>query len=72
MSGSEIGTGGFTQPDQGDGAQLWNLAARIPEAQRFSRVYRGRAELIDHVLVSHALVHLVPDGTVTMHQSAHQ
>jgi len=29
---------------------------RIPEAQRFSRIYRGRKELIDHIFVSHALV----------------
>jgi hypothetical protein len=49
--GSEIGTGGFDQPDQGDGQQLWNFAARIPGSQRFSRVYRGRRELIDHILV---------------------
>ena len=28
----------------------------IPEAQRFSRVYRGRGELIDHLLVSRAVV----------------
>jgi predicted extracellular nuclease len=40
--GSEIGTGGFTQPDQGDQQRLWNLAARIPAEQRFSRVYHGR------------------------------
>ncbi len=59
--GSEIGTGGFDQPDQGDAAWLWNLALRIPEAQRFSRTYRGRGELIDHILVSHAL--LTPSPT---------
>ena len=63
--GSEIGTGGFDQPDQGDRQRLWNLAARIPEAQRFSREFQGRRELIDHILVSHALVGLVADGAVT-------
>jgi hypothetical protein len=62
--GSEIGTGGFAQPDRGDGQRLWNLAARIPADQRFSRRYRGRGELIDHILVSHALVHSVADGDV--------
>ncbi len=62
--GSEIGTDGFTQPDRGDGQRLWNLAARIPADQRFSRRYRGRGELIDHILVSHALVHRVADGDV--------
>lgn len=49
--GSEIGTAGFERPDGGDGQRLWNLAARILEGQRFSRVYRGRGELIDHILV---------------------
>jgi endonuclease/exonuclease/phosphatase family metal-dependent hydrolase len=63
--GSEIGTGGFNQPDQGDGQRLWNLATRIPELQRFSRIYRGRRELIDHILVSHRAVGAVADGGVT-------
>lgn len=54
--GSEIGTAGFAAPDKGDGARLWNLAPLLPEARRYSRIYRGRRELIDHVLVSHALV----------------
>jgi predicted extracellular nuclease len=63
-TGSEIGTAGFDQPDRGDGQRLWNLAARIPEGQRFSRIYRGRGELIDHILVGHALVHTVADGAV--------
>jgi endonuclease/exonuclease/phosphatase family metal-dependent hydrolase len=57
--GSEIGTSGFERPDQGDGSRLWNLAPLIPEGRRFSRVFRGRGELIDHVLVSHALVQRV-------------
>jgi hypothetical protein len=54
--GSEIGTIGFDRPDDGDAQRLWNLAPRIPEAQRFSRIYRGRKELFDHIFVSHALV----------------
>ncbi|ODU05272.1 MAG: endonuclease [Pseudonocardia sp. SCN 72-86] len=62
--GSEIGTGGYDQPDQGDGARLWNLAARIPEADRYSRIYRGNRELIDHILVSHKVTHAVADGDV--------
>jgi predicted extracellular nuclease len=55
-TGSEIGTAGYDRQDQGDGQRLWNLAALIPAEQRFSRIYRGRGELIDHLLVSHALV----------------
>lgn len=54
--GSEIGTPGFGAPDKGDGARLWNLAALLPDDRRYSRIYRGRRELIDHLLVSHALV----------------
>jgi hypothetical protein len=34
LPGSEIGTAGYSHGDQGDGARLWNLAARIPEPER--------------------------------------
>jgi len=57
--GSEIGTAGFDSDDQGDDWRLWNLGPLIPEERRFSRRFRGRGELIDHLLVSHALVHHV-------------
>jgi len=63
--GSEIGTGGYDTPDQGDGNRLWNLAARIPADQRYSRMYRGNKELIDHLLVSHLVTHHIGDGDVT-------
>jgi endonuclease/exonuclease/phosphatase family metal-dependent hydrolase len=53
--GSEIGTAGFGRPDRGDGDRMWNLAPLIPADRRFTRVYRGRGELIDHVFVSHFL-----------------
>jgi endonuclease/exonuclease/phosphatase family metal-dependent hydrolase len=55
--GSEIGTAGFDRPDDGDPQRLWNLATLIPEPDRYSRIYRGRRELIDHILVSEPLVH---------------
>jgi endonuclease/exonuclease/phosphatase family metal-dependent hydrolase len=54
--GSELGTPGFDRPDRGDNARLFNLAPLIPEEHRFSRVFRGRGELIDHILVSHELL----------------
>jgi endonuclease/exonuclease/phosphatase family metal-dependent hydrolase len=64
--GSEIGTGGYDQPDQGDGARLWNLYPRIqPADNRYSRIYRGHPELIDHIFVSHLVTHHVTDGQVT-------
>lgn len=60
--GSEIGTAGFERPDDGDGARLWNVAPLIPEQSRHSRTYRGRPELIDHIMVSHALVGLLAEA----------
>lgn len=54
--GSEIGTPGEDRPDKGDRTRLWNLAPLIPEDQRYSRIHRGRRELIDHILVSHVLL----------------
>ncbi len=64
--GSEIATPGFDRPDRGDASRLWNLAPLIPQERRFSRIFRGRGELIDHILVSHNLVnrveHIAIDG----------
>ncbi|MEU0190359.1 endonuclease/exonuclease/phosphatase family protein [Streptomyces afghaniensis] len=57
--GSEIGTPGYEQADKGDATRLWDVAPLIPPGQRYSRVDSGRRELIDHVLVSHRLVHRV-------------
>ncbi len=61
--GSEIGTPGYHRPDKGDAHRLWNVAPLIPQEQRYSRVYRGRRELIDHLLVSHALLGTVAEVT---------
>jgi len=64
----EIGTGGFNQPDRGDAQRLWNLAARMPDGENFSRINFGRKELIDHILVSHALVHKLADTRAVIDQ----
>jgi hypothetical protein len=62
--GSEINTRGFDLDDHGEAQRLWNLAPRtLPEDRRFSRVFNGRPELIDHILVTHALVHDVDSVT---------
>ena len=50
--GSEICTPGFNSPDRGDDVRLFNLAPRIPQARRFSRVERGRQELLDQIFAS--------------------
>lgn len=39
-----------------DGWRLWNLAPLMPKNARFSRVYHGRGELLDQIMVSTALV----------------
>lgn len=54
--GSELGTAGANRPDKGDAWRLWNLAPRIPEKERFSRVYHGKGELIDHIMASQTLL----------------
>ena len=62
--GSQLGTGGFERPDRGDANRLWNLAPRMPAgdpdtgepAANWSRINNGVKELIDQILVSHALV----------------
>ena len=65
--GSEISTAGYDIPDHGDGQRLWNIAPRIPDANRYSRIYRGRPELIDHVFASHTITTLVQDGDIDFH-----
>jgi hypothetical protein len=63
-AGSEIGTGGFSRGDKGDSYRLWNLAPLLtrgpdgepPAEPPYSRVFKGRGELIDHIFASHRLV----------------
>lgn len=50
--GSEVGTPGFDRPDKGDDVRLFNVAPTIPEDRRFSRVERGRPELLDQIFAS--------------------
>jgi endonuclease/exonuclease/phosphatase family metal-dependent hydrolase len=54
--GSEIGTPGFERPDRGDARRLWNLAPLITPERRYTRIFRGRRELIDHVLAGKPVV----------------
>jgi predicted extracellular nuclease len=54
--GSQIGSGGFDHADTGDGMRLWNLAPLIPDGEGYSRIFEGKRELIDHLLVSRRLV----------------
>ncbi|MFC6086582.1 endonuclease/exonuclease/phosphatase family protein [Sphaerisporangium aureirubrum] len=59
--GSELGTAGAFRPDRGDAWRLWNLAALLPEGEGFSRVHQGKGELIDHIMVSRALLERVDE-----------
>jgi endonuclease/exonuclease/phosphatase family metal-dependent hydrolase len=61
--GSEFGTSGYERADKGDATRLWNTAGLIPEEERYTRIYRGRHELIDHTMVSHALTEAVDEVT---------
>src|SRR5262245_42683752 len=54
--GSEVGTAGFNQPDVGDDSRLFNLGLAIPDARRFSRIHRGRGELLDQIFASEELL----------------
>lgn len=51
-TGSEIGTQGFNRPDQGDDVRLFNLAPVIAQDRRYSRIHRGRRELLDQIFGS--------------------
>jgi endonuclease/exonuclease/phosphatase family metal-dependent hydrolase len=63
-SGSELFTEGFRTGDRGDGDRLWNLAPLLnrdnagnpPATPPFSRRFRDRGELIDHIFASQRLV----------------
>jgi endonuclease/exonuclease/phosphatase family metal-dependent hydrolase len=54
--GSQFGTGGFDRPDKGDRQRLWDVGYWMTPPDDFSRINEGRPELIDHVLISHALI----------------
>lgn len=65
--GSELGTIGFARRDNGDTSRLFNLAPLLRDEQRFSRIYRGRHELIDHIFVSRFLADPTRSPTMTQH-----
>jgi endonuclease/exonuclease/phosphatase family metal-dependent hydrolase len=60
--GSEIGTEAFHNRDEGDDARLFNLAPRISNERRFSRIHNGRRELLDQILASEELFPVGADG----------
>ena len=68
--GSQYGTGGFNQPDKGDASRLWNLAPQIPEDRRYTRIFEGQRELIDHILISHALLNRLQSVDIPVNQVA--
>ncbi|MCW3815742.1 endonuclease/exonuclease/phosphatase family protein [Micromonospora sp. DR5-3] len=47
--------GDINRPDKGDPVRLYNLAPLLPTGRAYSRIYQGRGELIDHILVSRDL-----------------
>ena len=62
-SGSEVDLSpgsAFHRADAGDAFRMFNLAPLLPAGQRHTRIYKGRLELVDHILASHRLVN--PDN----------
>lgn len=53
--GSELGTSGAFTNDAGDAWRLFNLTPTLPEGA-WTRRFRSRGEVIDHILVSRALL----------------
>ncbi|MEU4477893.1 endonuclease/exonuclease/phosphatase family protein [Micromonospora sp. NPDC023966] len=47
--------GDIDRPDKGDPVRLYNLGPLLPTGRAYSRIYQGRGELIDHILVSRDL-----------------
>jgi endonuclease/exonuclease/phosphatase family metal-dependent hydrolase len=47
---------GFDRKDKNDDTRLFNITGLIPEERRYSRIYQGNGELIDHILVSKELI----------------
>jgi endonuclease/exonuclease/phosphatase family metal-dependent hydrolase len=60
--GSQIGTGGFDRPDEGDAERLFNLSPLIEEGRRYSRIEEGRKELIDQILASDKMLPIGQDS----------
>ncbi|SDX63424.1 Endonuclease/Exonuclease/phosphatase family protein [Geodermatophilus africanus] len=65
--GSQYGPGGYNRPDRGDAQRLWAIGYRMDPPDDWSRINQGRRELIDHILISHALTeHLTEARTVPL------
>lgn len=54
-SGSQPPSRAFHASDQRDPMRLFNLAGLIDEGRRYSRVHRGRRELLDQIFASESL-----------------
>jgi endonuclease/exonuclease/phosphatase family metal-dependent hydrolase len=53
--GSQFGTGGYGQSDRGDAQRLWATGYWMTPPDNWSRLNQDRRELIDNILVSHAM-----------------
>src|SRR3954447_4617714 len=60
--GSQFGTGGFRRPDPGDAPRVWAAGYWMTPPNNWSRMFAGRPELIDHILLSHALTDRLRDA----------
>jgi endonuclease/exonuclease/phosphatase family metal-dependent hydrolase len=60
--GSQFGTGGYGRPDRGDAQRLCDAGYWMTPPNNWSRMFAGRPELIDHILLSHALTDPLRDA----------
>lgn len=61
--GSQYATVGYDHPDKGDRQRLWDVGYWMTPPNNYSRVNEGRRDLIDHILISHALTDLLKDAS---------
>ena len=69
--GNQVGTEAFHRRDEGDDARLFNVAPRIPEERRYSRIHAGRRELLDQILASEEFFPLEDDRRVLQEADSH-
>lgn len=48
--------GSLARRDKGDDVRLYNLVEYIPPERRYSRIYKRKGEMIDHIMVSYELI----------------
>lgn len=56
LAGTQTTTDGTDLSDSGEAAILTNLTENVPDEERYSFIFQGNSQLLDHILVSDSLV----------------